>query len=136
MRFFERIRKKRAIESYIQRLPTTLANDYGRQPYYTHLQVQRSIERSGLNNHYQQYAMAMYTREPEFMAFRDHDRGDASYETLRAEVGNDYLSGSTDFNCSSIIAASASFSGGAMGDVGSFDSGDGGGGGADGGSGN
>ncbi|WP_414126927.1 DUF6559 family protein [Vreelandella titanicae] len=47
MGLLDNFKKKRAIKSYIEKLPNVLVNDYGRQEYYTQLQVRRSIERAG-----------------------------------------------------------------------------------------
>ncbi|CDG52015.1 MULTISPECIES: DUF6559 family protein [Halomonadaceae] len=111
MGLLDNFKKKRAIKSYIEKLPNVLVNDYGRQEYYTQLQVRRSIERAGLNSQYQHYALAMYTNHPEFVVYQSELHENFSYEKLREEVDGVYFSGSTEFNCSSVIAASASFGG-------------------------
>lgn len=111
MGLFAYFKKKRAIKGYIQQLPRILANDYGRQEYYSQLQVRRSIEREELNRQYQHYALAMYTNRPEFVAYQNEIDEKYSYDALREELGSAYFSGSTEFNCSSVIAESASFGG-------------------------
>ena len=111
MGLLDNFKKKRAIKSYIEKLPNVLVNDYGRQEYYTQLQVRRSIERAGLNSQHQHYALAMYTNHPEFVVYQSEIHENFSYEELREEVGGAYFSGSTEFNCSSVITASASFGG-------------------------
>jgi hypothetical protein len=35
----DNFKKKRAIKSYIEKLPNVLVNDYGRQEYYTQQQI-------------------------------------------------------------------------------------------------
>ncbi|WP_369333475.1 DUF6559 family protein [Vreelandella titanicae] len=44
MGLLDNFKKKRAIKSYIEKLHNVLVNDYGRQKYYTQLQVKRIID--------------------------------------------------------------------------------------------
>ena len=49
MKFIRRLKKNRAIKSYVKKLPGLLAKDYGRGARYRPLQIKRTIERAGLD---------------------------------------------------------------------------------------
>jgi len=58
MEFIRRLKKNRAIQSYVKKLPGLLAKDYGRSAHYRPLQIKRTIERAGLDPIYSCYAIA------------------------------------------------------------------------------
>jgi hypothetical protein len=49
MELVENFKRNRAIKSYIRKLPSLLAKDYGRSNTYTPKQVKRTIQRYGLS---------------------------------------------------------------------------------------
>jgi hypothetical protein len=62
MRFFERIRKRKAIGGYVRKLPRLLAKDYGRRTQYTPAQVRSTIEDMLQTAKFTDYAERMICR--------------------------------------------------------------------------
>ncbi len=54
--------RKRAIKSYIKKLPSLLAKDYGKSKTYTPMQVKKTIERSKLSVVDACYGIAIFFR--------------------------------------------------------------------------
>jgi len=94
---FGRLRKKRAIQSYIQRLPRLLRTDYGPSKSYTPAQVIRTIERSGLSSEYSRFALAIFSDPTDFDSYHEILGEDCSYMDLRSEMASDYLGGQVNF---------------------------------------
>lgn len=107
MALLDNFRRKKAIKSYIKVLPQVLVKDYGRFEHYTPQQIRCSVERSGLHSQYVCYALAMYTRRPEFETYQRAIGENNSYEGLRAEVGNTFFEGRAELNFIRIVALSA-----------------------------
>ena len=104
MRFFERIRKRKAIGGYVRELPRLLAKDYGRRTQYTPAQVRSTIERYHLNGIYSCYAIAMFSARDAFDQFHEANGEHCSYDAMRGEIAGDYFGGNADFGFSDTIA--------------------------------
>lgn len=106
MGFFADLLRRRAIRSYIRRLPRQLLRSYGDCRHYTPQQVKRGIERAGLNKSYTSYAAAMYCRREDFDA-EYSTQPPSDYNVLRAEIAGRYFGGDADFSLGDIHAAAA-----------------------------
>jgi len=104
MRFFERIRKRKAIGSYVRKLPGLLAKDYGRRTQFTPAQIRSTIERYHLNGIYSCYAIAMFSARDAFDHFHEASGEHCSYDEMRGEIAGDYFGGNTDFGFSDTLA--------------------------------
>jgi len=49
MDLIKKFKRNRAIKSYLKKLPSLLAKDYGKSKIYTPKQVKKTIERSSLS---------------------------------------------------------------------------------------
>ena len=112
--FIRKFWQRKAIKSYISKLPACLKKDYGSSKSYTIGQVRSSIERHGLNRTYAVYAYAIFMQEDDFLAL-DGDSG-LSYETVRQEVADSYFHGNNDFSVSDSGVNSFSGSDSSLGD--------------------
>jgi len=61
MQFISNFKRNRAIKSYIKKLPSLLAKDYGKSKTYTPKQVKRTIERAGLSATNACYGIAIFS---------------------------------------------------------------------------
>lgn len=117
-KFFQR----RAIKSYVKRLPRALAKDYGKHRTYTPKQVVRCIERYGLSVSYSCYGIAIFSNKKEFDRYHT-DMGEVcDYQIMRSEIGASFFQGNIDFGISDIHSVSSSMGGG--GDTADFSGGD------------
>lgn len=102
--FVGHIRKRRAIRSYLTKLPRLLAKNYGLSDSYTTKQIKRTIETAGLNSEYSCYALAIFSNRDEFDQFH-HDIGEfCNYDGMRSEISQDYLHGGGSFSVSDIFS--------------------------------
>ena len=113
IKLLNQFRKKKALRSYIQKLPKLLRKDYGLSERYTTGQVRRSIDRYGLNQNYMIYAYAMFTGKNDFI----NELGSDGYELIRQEIADAYFNGDAEFVISESRGGSSSNGGG----VGSID---------------
>ena len=113
IKLLHRLRKKKALKSYIHKLPKLLRKDYGASERYTTGQVRRSIDRYGLNQNYVMYAYAMFVSKNDFINELSSDR----YELIRQEIADNYFNGDAGFTISDSGGGSSSNGGG----VGSMD---------------
>ena len=111
MRFLERLRKHKAIGSYVRKLPRLLAKDYGRRMQYTPAQVRSTIERYHLNGIYSCYAIAMFSARDAFDQFHEASGEHCSYDAMRSEIANDHFGGDSGFSFSDTIATLSDDSG-------------------------
>ena len=102
MNFISRFRKRRAIKSYVKKLPRLLAKDYGRSAHYRPLQIKRTIERAGLDVVYSCYAVAMFSLREDFTQFHTDVGENCDYDAMRAEVGHSHFSGDAGFTVDDI----------------------------------
>lgn len=102
MSFINRIKKRRAIKSYVKKLPRLLAKDYGRSAYYRPLQIKRTIERADLDVTYSCYAVAMFSLRDEFFQFHTDVGEICDYDAMRAEVSVRHFSGDENFTVDNI----------------------------------
>lgn len=133
MELIKNFKKNRAIKSYIKKLPSLLAKDYGASKTYTPMQVRKTIERSGLSVDYSCYAIAMFSNRELFDEYHQETGENCDYDAMRTDIANQHFHGDAEFSSSDISALSydsggldsAGFDGGGS-DVGGSD-GDGGG---------
>lgn len=112
-------KRKRAIKSYIKKLPSLLAKDYGKSKAYTPKQVKRSIERGGLSVADACFGIAMFSNKHDFNQYHEEIGENCDYDAMRCEIGN------SDFSVAEVASVSSDFGGGF--DAGGFSGGDGGG---------
>ena len=104
-RWFDRLRRRRAIKAYARKLPLVLRKDYGASPSYTPAQVKRSVERAGLNTEHLSFALCMFSDCQEFNRYHTA-LGSANvcdYHLMRAEVGHTCFEG-RDFSIADMVA--------------------------------
>jgi hypothetical protein len=104
-RYFEALRKRRAIRGYARRLPRLLARDYGASKTYTPQQVRKTIARSGMNTDYSCYGVAMFSGREDFNQFHQSIGETCDYDAMRGEIADSHFHGNTDFTISDISAA-------------------------------
>jgi len=129
MELIANFQRNRSIKSYIKKLPSLLAKDYGNSKTYTPKQVKRTIERSGLSVGDACYGIAMFSSREAFDQYH-HEIGEScDYDAMRSEIAEQHFHGNAAFEVSDIASVSSDYGGGF--DAGGFDGGgaDGGGGG-------
>lgn len=129
MDLISNFRKKRAIKSYIKKLPRLLAKDYGSSKSYTPMQVKKTIERNRLPVIYSGYALAIFSNQDAYNQFYQDIGETCDYDAMRCEVADKHFSGNSNFEMSDVISTSSSYGGFDGG--GGFSGGDGGGGSGD-----
>ncbi|MEI2743060.1 MAG: DUF6559 family protein [Candidatus Competibacter sp.] len=129
MELIEKLQRKRAIKSYIRKLPSLLAKDYGKSKTYTPKQVKRTIERSGLSVSDACYGIAMFSGREAFDQYHQEVGESCNYDAIRSEIADLHFQGNSGFEINDIAAVSSNYGGGF--DTNGFD-----GSGADGGGGN
>ena len=107
MNIIEKYLKRRAIRSYINKLPRLLAKDYGRSKTYTPLQVRRTIERAGLNTVYSCYGISMFSSREDFDQFHFENGESCNYDVMRSEIGHSHFSGNAEFTFADIFESSS-----------------------------
>jgi hypothetical protein len=95
MGLWERFRARRAIKAYARRLPRLLHKDYGGSDAYTPAQVQRTIERYGLDRRHYSYAFAMFCNRENFDEFRTQFSPSVGYDEIREEIAFQYFVGAS-----------------------------------------
>jgi hypothetical protein len=91
---FNTLRKRFALRQYATKLPGLLRHEYGRaspMAPYTSAQVQRTIERHGLNRTYIAYAVAMFSGAQGFEEYAAVSGCKHRYVELRADITGTYL---------------------------------------------
>jgi uncharacterized membrane protein YgcG len=129
MELIASIQRNRAIKSYIKKLPSLLAMDYGNSKTYTPKQVQRTIERSGLSVTDACYGIAMFSTREAFDQYHQEMGENCDYDAMRSEIADKHFQGNNEFEITDITSVSSEYGGGF--DASGFDGGgvDGGGGG-------
>ena len=86
--------KERALNRYLNQLPTDLAQRYGRLDYYTIGQLTRTLEDCHYTKRYRGYAKAMFLT-------RDHAiselKTESIYVAIRKEIADTYFEGNMAF---------------------------------------
>ncbi|MDH5447164.1 MAG: hypothetical protein OEY52_16565 [Gammaproteobacteria bacterium] len=130
MELIANFKRNRAIKSYIKKLPSLLAKDYGKSKTYTPKQVKRTIERSGLSVTDACYGIAMFSSREAFDQYHQETGESCNYDSMRCEIADKHFGGNSEFEISDIASASSSYGGG-FDDGGFADAGGGDGGGSD-----
>jgi len=131
MSIITNFKKKRAIKSYLVKLPKILSKDYGKSEYYTPEQVSKSIERSGLQTIYAYFAISIFCVRDSYDSYYKSSDETVNYDESRAAIADTYFNGYSDFSPKHVDTISedynskVSFEDIADGEF--FDSGDGGG---------
>ena len=97
MELIATFKRNRAIKSYIKKLPSLLAKDYGKANGYNPKQVKRTIERYDLNVIYACYGIAMFCRRDSFDKYHQEIGESRNYDDMRCEIGDKYFGGNADF---------------------------------------
>jgi hypothetical protein len=97
LNIIDRFKKRRAIKSYVRKLPGLLVKDYGRLAHYQPLQVRRTIERAGLDTTYACYAIAMFSLREDFAQFHMDAGENCDFDAMRGEVAQDHFRGDAGF---------------------------------------
>lgn len=95
MNLFQQFQKRKAIKSYINKLPKDLAKRYGKSKQYTSAQVERTVREKGYNWRHICYAHAMHTSVEHFNAWHE-ERGESNdYSAMLDEISENYFSGNS-----------------------------------------
>ena len=113
MNIIRSFKKRRAIKSYITKLPRLLAKDYGASKTYTPKQVRSSIERNGLDALYSCYAVAMFSGREDFEQFHSENGESCDYDAMRTEIAHKHFSGNPNFTLEDIVGSHPEHSSGA-----------------------
>ena len=105
MKFLETVRRRRAIRSYARKLPGLLRRDYGIASFYTPAQINKTIERSGLNNRYSRHAISMFADRAGFNRYHETIGEPGDYDETRSEVAQTQFHGNVNFTVSEIMDA-------------------------------
>ena len=84
--FLRKLRKRRLLRKYFQKLLPLLHKRYGHQKSYTFPQVRKTVEASGLNPKFLPYASAIFFRAEEFEKIKSEAGTDWNFEALRGEL--------------------------------------------------
>lgn len=85
---FQAIKKRRAIQSYRNRLGPYLNKKYGQSKHYTPTQVRAGAQDLGLDTLMLCYAMAMYSSPEDFAIYHQTTGQACDYNTMRDEVSD------------------------------------------------
>jgi len=127
MGLIKNFNRNRAIKSYIKKLPSLLAKDYGKSKTYTPKQIKKTIERSRLSVTDACFGIAMFSGREAFDQYHQEIGESCDYDGMRSEIADKHFNGNGDFEVTDIASISSDYGGGI--DAGGFDSGGGGGGG-------
>jgi len=110
MLFFTNYKKKKAINSYIQRLGKDLVKNYGKRKKYSSGQVVKAVKKGNYNWLYVCYAHAMYTSFKSFQQWHREQGETCDYHAMKEEVAKNYFDGNalsldavSDSSCESSI---------------------------------
>jgi hypothetical protein len=95
-------KKKLTLNSYIYKLTPALVKGFGALKFYTPGQVNRILEKTGLNSTYKQFAIAMFCGKEEFENFYQGDEA-PGYEKLRMELAKRYFNENDQFQMDDIL---------------------------------
>lgn len=129
MELVANFKRNRAIKSYIKKLPSLLAKDYGKSKTYTPKQVKKTIERSGLSVSDACYGIAMFSSREAFDQYHQETGESCDYDAMRTEIADQHFQGNSGFEIGDIASVSSDYGGGF--DAGGFDGGGDGGGSGD-----
>jgi hypothetical protein len=107
MKIIQDFKKRRAIKSYITKLPRMLAKDYGASKTYTPRQVRSAIERSNLDAFYSCFGIAMFSSRAEFEQFHSENGESCDFDSMRAEIAHAHFGGNADFTFEDIADPSS-----------------------------
>jgi len=106
---FARFRKRRAIGRYLSDCPALLRARYGVEKDYSPARVVATLEASRLSLEFVEYACVMFATNDDFVAWARKVASERTfvkpsgaelfdrYDSLRAEVADDYNDGNRDF---------------------------------------
>ncbi|WP_153039178.1 DUF6559 family protein [Microbulbifer sp. Q7] len=112
MQFIRKIKRNRAIKSYLRKLPRLLAKDYGKSKRYRPKQVRATIERNGLSVIYTCYAIAIFCSKKDFDQFHNEIGEACDYGVMRGEVGNLHFYGNSNFSSNDVASVGSDFGSG------------------------
>ena len=131
MSIITNFKKKRAIKSYLVKLPKILSKDYGKSEFYTPEQVSKSIERSGIQTIYAYFAISIFCVRDSYDNYYQTSDETVSYDESRAAIADTYFNGYSDFSPKNVDTVSEDYNSKVsfddIADGAFFDSGDGGG---------
>lgn len=102
MSVVRRFLRRRAIRSYVGRLPLVLSR-IGRRRSYPPARVLEAVDRLHLNHKYIQYAYAIFCTEAAFNHWNQAQQRPCDYDALRAEVASICCLGDPDFSALDLI---------------------------------
>jgi len=105
MKIIQDFKKRRAIKSYITKLPRLLARDYGSSKTYTPKQVRNTIERSNLDAYYSCYGVAMFSSRADFDEFHSENGESCNFDAMRAEIAHSHFGGNEEFTLDDIAGS-------------------------------
>lgn len=105
MSIIQSFKKRRAIKSYITKLPRLLARDYGASKSYTPKQVRSTIERSGLDGLYSCYGVALFSSRADFDKFHSENGESCNFDAMRAEIAHSHFGGNEEFTFDDIVSS-------------------------------
>ena len=82
-----RLRRRRAIRSYVRELPRLLQRDYGAARWFSMQQVTRTVERAELSREYLPYALLMFSDPAAFERHRQQTGETLDVEMMRRDLG-------------------------------------------------
>ncbi len=121
MQLIKNFKRKRAIKSYIKKLPRLLEKDYGKSKIYTPMQVKKTIERSKLSVDYACYGIAIFSTKKAFDNHHIETDESCNYDQMHSEIADSHFEGNSDFGIADVTAVSSAY--GSDYSSGGFDSG-------------
>jgi hypothetical protein len=106
---FDRFFLKRKIKRYARQLPLELKMMYGRQSYYSKIQVDTAMARKKLGNNGEvvvtdsSYAYAMYCSQQVFDEIHQQAEQSCDYTVMRSTVSYVVFGGPMDFSVSTLV---------------------------------
>ena len=101
--FLRLLKRRKAIKSFVYRLPLELHRRFGDNRYYSVEEVDRSLEDKKYDKAFSAYAYALFCSRKDFDACFSELKVNCTYDGLRKFIGKKYLYGAIDFDAASIV---------------------------------
>jgi len=95
--FFEKRRRKQAIDGYLVLLRPKLGRMFGKQDNYTPEQIERAAVAAELPVDYIDIGVAIYATSEDFQQYREENGLPRSYWDVREEIGKLFFNGNSHF---------------------------------------
>jgi hypothetical protein len=100
---FRLIKRRKAIKSFVQRLPLELYRRFGDKRYYSFEQVNQTLENGKYDLAFSAYACALFCSKIDFESYFSALKVNCTYDGHRKFVAKKYFNGIIDFDAASLV---------------------------------